>query len=159
MSRPKPPCERCGSPALVHITNEAPSGATVRHLCLRCADVEETAFDGQEQYLNYGAILISVGMIALLLSVFADELNFGSSQGFGAKQELALAMAMICVFTAALIRVPTLMVIGVLGGGLTVLADVLHFGHDPGFGWHQQLGTLIGALLVVCGWLESRRQN
>src|SRR5262249_9659836 len=114
---------------------------------------------GKEQALNYGAILISVGVITLLLSVFADQLKFGNSQGFGFKQDLGLAMAMICVFTAALIRVPTLLVIGVLGGGLTVLADVLQFGHDPGFGWHQQLGTLVGATLVLCGWLESRRQN
>ena len=147
------------APALVHITNELPAGAIVRHLCLQCADREEAEWHGHEHFLNYGAILISVGSIALLLSVFADQLKFGNSQGFGPKQEIGLAMAMTCVFTAALIRVPTLMVIGVLGGGLTVLADVLRFGHEPGFGWHQQVGTLIGGALVICGWLESRRQS
>jgi hypothetical protein len=159
MSRSKPACERCGAVALVHITSEAASEISVRHLCLHCADLEESAPLTRDRYLHYGAIMMSVGSIILFLSLFADSLKFGNSEGFGPLQQLGLGMALICVFTAALIRVPTLMIIGVVGGLLTILADVFQFGHDPGFGWHQKLGALVGATLILTGWLESRRQS
>lgn len=159
MSRSKPTCEKCGLPALVHVTNEVPTGATMRHLCLACADLEEQDVPHRDRFLHYGAILMSVGAVILVLSVLADYLKFGGSAGFGPKQEIGVGVAIVCFFTAALVRVPTLMVIGVFAGSLTILADVFQFGHDPGFGWHQGLGTFVGVTLLGTGWLEARRQN
>lgn len=159
MNRNKPACERCGAVALVHITSEAASEISVRHLCLRCADLEESAPAPRDRYLHYGAILMSIGSIILIISLLADYLKFGNSEGFGPLQQLGLGMALICVFTAALIRVPTLMIIGLLGGLLTILADLFQFGHDAGFGWHQKLGAMVGAMLILSGWLESRREG
>jgi uncharacterized membrane protein len=63
------------------------------------------------------------------------------------------------VLTAALIRVPTLMVIGLLTGSLTILADMFRFGQEQGFGWHQMLGTILGITLLAAGLLESRRES
>jgi hypothetical protein len=143
----------------VHVTNEAPSGATMRHLCLACADLEQTDGTPRERYLNYGAILICVGGIVTMLSLLADELKFGDSEGFGPKQELGVGVALVFVFTAALVRIPTLLVIGILAGALTILADIFQFGHEDGFGWSQLLGTAVGLTLAACGWLEARRQG
>jgi hypothetical protein len=102
---------------------------------------------------------MSLGCVVLLISLFADQLRFGHSEGFGPKQEIGLGIAVVCVFTAALLRVPTLMVIGILAGGLTILADILRFGQEEGFGWQQMLGVAVGGTLVLCGWLESWRQS
>ncbi len=157
MSRPQPVCERCGEPALVHITSEASSGPTMRHLCLRCADAEQPDRPARDRFLNYGAILFSLGAFVVLLSAFADVLRFGRSEGFGPRQAVGLGIALVCIFTAAIVRVPTLMVFGILAGGLTILADVLKFGHGPGFGWNQMLGVAVGLALILSGYLESRR--
>jgi peptidoglycan/LPS O-acetylase OafA/YrhL len=44
----------------------------------------------------------------------------------------------------------------------SALADVLGYG-DPGFGWQQTLGTVVGALAVVLGlawmWLGRTRRG
>ena len=47
-----------------------------------------------------------------------------------------------CLVTAGIF----LMMVGALG-------DHLGIHGTPGFGWHQQLGVLLGALLLVCGGL------
>jgi uncharacterized membrane protein len=159
VSRPRSACEKCGAPALVTITNEDPSGATTRFLCLSCAEVEESAVLHRDRYLNYSAILLTVGAVVLGISLFADQLRFGNSEGFGLKQYFGMSVAVMLVLTAALIRVPTLMVIGLLTGSLTILADMFRFGQEQGFGWHQMLGTILGITLLAAGLLESRRES
>ncbi len=171
MSRIKPGCEKCGAPALVTIANEGSSmpstattqetqgAATMRYLCLRCADDEELSRQKRDASLNYSAILISVGLVSLFLSVFADWLGFGRSEGFGWKQDIGLVAAAVLVLTAAIVRIPTMLIIGVFTGALSILADLFQFGHERGFGWHQMMGTAFGIVLIGAGILESRRQT
>jgi hypothetical protein len=157
--RTKPACERCGQPALVNITNDEAHGITMRHFCLACAEAEEMEAEQRDQYLNYGAILISVGLFVLVLSVFADWLAFGHPlSGFAWKQRTGVALAGMLILTAAVVQIPTMLVIGVLFGTLTILADLLAFGQAPGFGWQQTLGTVLGLLLLLTGISEARRR-
>ncbi len=149
-------CEKCGAPALVNITNDEEQGPTMRRLCLACADLEETAGAERRRHLNYGAILISAGAFVLLLSILADWLGFDAG-AFGWKQRGGLLLAGVLVTTAAIVQVPTLLVIGLLFGGLTLLADLVGFGNAPGFGLHQGIGTLLGVMLVAAGLVEARR--
>ena len=52
----------------------------------------------------------------------------------------------------------TLMGVGVVLVLISGLADNLGLGGQPGFGWKQTLGVVIGVLLVVTG-LYFRRRN
>lgn len=156
-TRTRPPCERCGAPALVNISNDEGGRVTVRRLCLKCADEPAPARRG-EYSLNYSAILSSVGVAMILLSVFADWLGFGKTPGFGWKQDIGVVLAGILVLVATVVRIPTLLAIGVLTGILSLLADAFHFGDDPGFGWHQVVGVFFGAVLMAAGILEARRK-
>ncbi len=76
---PKPVCESCGEVAIVHIRNEAARKVVVRHLCLRCADVEDNAAPLREPGLDLPAVVITVGLLVLVIRLFSDPLGFGSS--------------------------------------------------------------------------------
>ena len=153
----KPGCERCGQPAIVHITSEGNAGG-VRHLCLDCADREDAMVRRVERGLNHAAILIVTGLMGLFISVFADVLNWGEGQAFGYKQLVALVLAGGGVLVGAVTRIPTLYVVGVITGGLTLVADWVQFGKSPGFGWEQMTGTVIGILLIIAGVGLARRR-
>jgi hypothetical protein len=157
--RTKPPCEKCGQPALVNMKSEDASGPTVRYLCLACADVEEISSARRDPSLNYSTILISVGLVVLCLSAMADWLAFGDSSGFGWKQYMGVLLAGVLILTASIVRISTLMVIGLLTATLTMLADLFQFGHERGFGWHQTIGVVFGIVMVAAGMLEARRQT
>jgi hypothetical protein len=151
-------CERCGAPALVSITSELGASASVRHLCLACADSEECVPEA-DRTLNYSAVLISIGAVVALLSGAADYLGAGRVSGFGWKQDAGILAAGVIVFLSTLLRIPTLFAIGALGGILAALADMLKFGREPGFGWDQGLGVLLGVILIAAGLLEAHRQT
>ena len=158
MAQAKPLCDKCGAPALVNIKSEDANGLTVRHLCLACADVEEIARTRPQPSLNYSAILISVGLVVLILSACADWLAFGDSSGFGWKQDTGVLLAVVLILIASIVRISTLMVIGLLTAMLTILADLFQFGHDKGFGSHQIIGVVLGLVMIVAGILDARRQ-
>ena len=158
MTQAKPSCDKCGAPALVNIKSEGANGPTVRRLCLTCADVEEIDRDQRGPSLNYSAILISVGFVVLMISALADWLAFGDSSGFGWKQYAGVLLAAVLILTASIVRISTLMVIGLLTAMLTMLADLFQFGHDKGFGLHQILGIVLGVVMIVAGILDARRQ-
>lgn len=157
MNETRPVCERCGAPARVHTSGHGADGRKIRHLCLACADAEEADAPARERGLNHAAILLSVGVIVLLLSLLADVLKFGQEKGFGWKQQSGILVGGILVLSAALLRIPTLLVIGLVAAALSTLADHLGFGSGEGFGSHQILGVAAGILLIVAGLLMRRR--
>lgn len=156
-SRPK--CELCGAPAIVHITHEDHQGVLVRHLCLSCADGEQRALHTWNRGVDRAAVLAVMGVLVLIISIFADRLGFGRSPGFDWKQEAGVVLAALLLLTGALIRVPTLSVCGLLAGGVTILADRIGFGDSPGFGWQQVAGSVLGVVLLVWSFLmyQARR--
>ena len=156
MSESKPSCEVCGEPANVHISNENADGTSLRHLCLQCA-ADEDDLAPQEQILNLAAVLMVVGLFILAISLFADFLAFGRHEGFGWQQQAGLVLAGVLVLTAAVVRIPTVLAIGLMIGAITVLADWLGLGDTEGFGKQQIAGAFLGLLLIGVGWLVARR--
>ena len=155
-SEPKPVCERCGAPAVVHIRNEVAGEVVVRHVCLQCADAEENAPPPRERALNLPVALMIVGSIILLTSVFADVLGFGSAGGFGWQQWSGIALAGVLALAGAIMQIPTLLLIGLITGALTVLADWLGLGNVKGFGWQQMLGSAVGVAVIALAWAVAR---
>jgi hypothetical protein len=155
-SEAKRVCEQCGAPALVHIRNELDGEVIVRHLCLQCADAEASVPPPRERRLNVPVALMTVGLIVLVMSVFADVLAFGSSKGFGWQQWSGVALAGVLILAGAIMQIPTLLLIGLITGGVTVLADWLGFGSAEGFGWQQQLGSALGVAMIVLAWVLAR---
>jgi hypothetical protein len=109
--------------------------------------------------LNVAAVLFSTGAFVLLVSLLADWLAFGSSSGFGYKQFLGLGVAGILVLLGALMRIPTMFVIGLIVGVLALLADWLGFGNATGFGWQQITGVALGCCLLACGAISARARR
>ena len=142
-------CEMCGA--------EIPAGDGARdpggsRLCPRCVGLHHPASHGRRGGLNRPAILIATGLITLVISLLADTVAFGRAKGFGWRQLLAAGIAGVFFLCGGILRIPTLVVVGLLAGGLSLLADLLKFGASPGFGVHQVAGCGLGLLLVVLGW-------
>lgn len=156
MSAGKTTCEKCGEPAIVHITG-SDAGPT-RHLCLQCAAEEDVA-PQRERVLNFVVILIVVGLFILFISVLADSLGFGDIEGFGWKQMIGLVLGVTLVLAGGLMRVPTITVVGLMITGITLLADWLGFGSSEGFGIQQVCGVLFGSALVVVGLTKAGRRT
>jgi len=146
-------CKLCGAPALVHIRPDASDERTVHHFCLRCADLNAAAdeWDAADRRLNRAAVCALAGLIVLVISVGADFFAFGRADGFGWKQMTGVFCGAAFFLTGTLLRASTLILVGLIMGGVTLLADWLAFGSSPGFGWHQILGTLLGVFLLVGG--------
>ena len=50
----------------------------------------------------------------------------------------------------------------VIGGGvflvlISLFADQMGLGRSPGFGWRQILGVVVGALVILAGFIPVRR--
>lgn len=159
MSESMPVCEKCGGPAIVHIRSEAGEYPDMHHFCMGCAALEESAAPVRSRRRNEGAVLIAVGLFTFLLSVFADQLKFGRSEGFGWKQFVGAWIGMILVGVGAIMRIATVLVIGLIFTLLTVLADWLGFGSKAGFGWQQMCGTALGAGLAAAGLVLAGRRR
>ena len=159
MSYISPICETCGVPAVVHINSGAYAGPRMRHLCFGCADREDMSAASRKQGLNPGAVLAAVGLMMLVISLLADVLAFGGSEGFGWRQLLGVALAGVMVLIGAAMWVPTLLAVGLIGVAMTILADWLAFGSADGFGWQQALGCLVGVGLAFGGLDQARRRE
>ena len=158
MSYISPICETCGVPAVVHINSGAHAAPRMRHLCFGCADREDTSTASCNRKLNPGAVLAAVGLMMLVISLLADVLAFGSSEGFGWRQFVGVALAGVMVLIGAAMWVPTLLAVGLIGLAMTILADWLAFGSAGGFGWHQALGCLVRVGLAFGGLDLARRR-
>lgn len=159
MSYVSPVCETCGVAAVVHINSGACAGPRMRHLCFGCADREDMSAASCKRRLNPGAVLAAVGLMMLVISLLADVLAFGGSEGFGWRQFLGVALAGVLVLIGAAMWVPTLLAVGLIGVVMTVLADWLAFGSAEGFGWQQALGCLVGVCLAFGGIELARRRE
>jgi hypothetical protein len=144
-------CERCGEPARIHITSERTGTVSMRHLCIKCVEIEPRIKTRRKRAFNFGAVLICIGGLGLFISLFADHLAFEHTRGFGRWQTIGMLIASAMIGTGAAMKIPTVMVIGFLGGGLALLADWLNFGSTPGFGRQQWLGSIVSSLLVGAG--------
>lgn len=156
MTQVSPPCERCGAPSLVHVSREHSSGVKIRHFCLECAALRDEPA-APTPGLNRAAVLMVTGAFIVSLSLFADYLKFGDREAFGPKQIVGVSLAAVLFGAGVIVRIPTVLMVGLMLGGLTVLADWLAFGSIPGFGWQQITGTCLGLLLVGWGWRLARR--
>ncbi len=159
MSYVSPICETCGVPAVVHINSGAYAGQRMRHLCFGCADRQDMSAASRKRRFNPGAVLAAVGLMMLVISLLADVLAFGGSEGFGWRQLLGVALAGVIVLIGAAMWVPTLLAVGLIGLVMTILADWLAFGSSEGFGWQQALGCLVGVGLAFGGLDLARRRE
>jgi len=160
MGKEEPLCEKCRAPANVHIRNDRAVVGTVRHLCMRCVAEQQDALTSRpDRPLNHCAVLISIGLFVLVISTLADVLKFGRYEGFGWKQLTGVGVAGVLVLTGAVVRVPTVLVIGLITGALAVLADWSAFGSSPGFGWQQTSASLAGGALIAIGLIGACRRK
>lgn len=151
-------CEVCGERAIIQIRNVLGGEVSVRYLCMECAEEEDRAAPVRRE-INRGVVLVTTGLYVLVISVFADQLGFGSADEFGWKQWVGMIVAGVCVLAGGLMRVPTLMAAGALLGVTTLAADWLGIGDRAGFGWQQALGAAVGAMLIAIGVALARRGN
>jgi len=154
-------CRNCGEHAIVHIRRDPADVDSVVHLCLNCVDSEEVflPITQQDCGLDYAAIMVVVGFLTLVISVFADFLAFGSSGGFGFKQIAGVALGALFLTAGIIIRIRTLVVIGLITGILTLLADWLGFGSAEGFGGQQILGVIVGLALLSAGFVTGFKKE
>lgn len=141
------------------MTSDMGSGPSERHLCLPCADIEEEEADRANKGLNHAAVLMITGLLTLTLCAGADVFKFGLAEGFGFWQWSGIALGSLLILIGAIVQTATLWVIGVFTIGLTLMAEWLRFGAEPGFGYKQILGCLGGVILIIAGLRLSRDQN
>ena len=165
MSKGRPVCEKCGLPALVHISDQVPDkGMVVRHYCMHCAD-EHDRLDAQlpasgDNRLSDAAALFVAGVFVLVLSLFADFLRLGGSSGFGLQQLGGVLVGAVLMLLGAIVRAPTMLVFGAITVGLSVVADMIPVGAAEGFGTNQLAGTILGTVLIgVAVWRAKRSRR
>ena len=149
-------CDECAAAAIVHISDIVDGSAVMHHYCRLCADDAEVHRFVTGEYSGIAALPIVVGGFLLTLSLFADRLAFGSSEGFGSLQWTGVVLAGIIMLLGAVARAPIFVMIGLIAGILATLADWLAFGSAQGFGWQQILGCAAGALLIATGIAVAR---
>jgi len=144
-------CQTCGEPAHIHVTGEWTGATEVRHLCFNCAELERTVKHRRKAAFNLGAVFMVVGGLSLVLSLFADQLALGNSQGLGFCQIVGLIIGLILTVVGAVMRIPVVLAIGPCVGLLSLLADQLRLGERPGFGSRQMVACVISGVLILLG--------
>ncbi len=142
----------------MHITRDMGVGAGERHLCLRCADIEEEEADRESKGLNHAMVLMVIGLLTMVFCAGADVFRFGLAEGFGFWQWSGITLGSLLILIGAIAQTATLWVIGAFAVGLTLVAEWLRFGAEPGFGYKQILGCMVGAILIAAGLHLSRKQ-
>ena len=123
-----------------------------------CPACRQTYGQSPRPNVASAAVMLVVGSYTLLLSLFADWLGIGSKPGFGWQQWLGMLLAFVLVISGAVTRVTAILVMGLLIGGVTILADVLLLGDSSGFGWQQIAGSVVGAIMIGLGVVRGRRR-
>ncbi len=99
-----------------------------------------------------------VGMVIAFISLFADALPLGGSNGFGRHQWIGVALSGLVLLCGAAMRAPVLLVVGAVIGGLSLGADYLR-ADGAEFGAVQRAGLLLGVALLAAGGLRLSRQR
>ncbi|NOT00976.1 MAG: hypothetical protein HOP29_10145 [Phycisphaerales bacterium] len=152
-------CQSCGAPAAVHVTAVADGAPTVRHYCHDCADHAHLERAQRRRYHGAVAAVGSIGVVVLSLSVFADWLQFGRSEGFGRYQQVGVILGFLLVSLGAAARAPTLFIVGAFTVVLSLLADLFGFGCAEGFGWQQVFGSLLGTAIIISAIVVARKHE
>jgi len=124
-----------------------------------CPACRQKYGDATRPNVASAAVMLVVGSYTLLLSLTADWLSIGINVGFGWRQWMGLLLAFVLVISGALTRVTAILVMGLLIGGVTILADVLKLGDSSGFGWQQIAGAVIGLIMIGLGVVRGRRRR
>lgn|GEM_PF-1330306 len=164
MGTARPVCEKCGAPSVVHVSNQIPGkGLVIRHFCLRCAQTHDgldvSATTEGEHRLSDAAALITAGTFILVLSLLADWLQLGGTEGFGYQQIGGVIVGGVLLLLGAIVRAPILLVFGLIIGVMSLLADRFPVGAAEGFGSNQIVGTLLGLVSIAAGVLSARRKR
>ncbi len=149
-------CDHCGLPATNHRSTMAGGELVMEHMCSACIEAQQGSKDTKKRRRGQGVVLLAVGLFILLNSLLADILRFGKSAGFGVYQWIGLILAAFLLLVGSLVRVPAIIVSALAIGGLSLLADWLHFGSGAGFGKAQSLGCGIGLIMVLTGLAVAR---
>lgn len=152
-----PLCETCGAPADVHISNVQNGVATLRHFCADCEDAVVRDLASRRNRVGDAAVFIVLGVVVLGMSVLADAVRLGATDGFGKQQWGALLAGGLLLLLGAVTRARTLLVLGCVTVILAALADLLALGGASGYGVHQMLGSLLGVALILAGTRFARK--
>ncbi|NLX14787.1 MAG: hypothetical protein GXY44_14210 [Phycisphaerales bacterium] len=144
---------------MLHITYDLGGELCRRYLCLHCADREDSVADKEKEKFNHAAIVTVTGLLTLVICAGADHFKFGLTGGFGFWQWIGVTLGIFCVMIGAFTRTLTIWVIGLFTVGLTLMAEWLRFGADPGFGYKQILGCLVGLAMIGAGLALIRRST
>jgi hypothetical protein len=159
MSESHTVCQECGDRADVHISDIVAGAAVMHHLCQLCADDFQYESGPRDRRSGMAAVIIVLGALVASISLFADALAFGGGVGFGWQQQAGLVVAGVLLLLGAVLRAPTVLIIGAFAGVLDVLADWLAFGSAPGFGRQQVVGTIFGGLLILFGVVLAKTRK
>lgn len=150
-------CEICGAEARIHVSNDPGAPGRVAHYCLECAEADDLQNVLGRRSRNRSAVVMSLGLFVLLVSLVADSLNLGSEEGAGFRYVVILAVCSTLIGVGALTRTATVLIMGLAFTCVALLADLLSLGDAPGFGMQQRVGAAIGILIILGGFFAFRK--
>lgn len=154
MNQIRKACDRCGAEARVTIL-EGYSGdrPVFRELCFACADgaaeLAAAPFDAPRRRYGAWTILLLAGVCLGTVSVLGDLAAAVGQLASGPGYWAALAVSGLLAVLGALFRVDIVGVAGAVFFALVLCARLFGITGSPGFGRAQQLGTILGILLIV----------
>jgi len=159
MTRTEAACERCGAPANVHASEVIDGASVIRHFCNDCYDSVHIEPPDRRRRWGEAAVLASVGLVVLALSISADWHRLGKFAGFGWQQKVGVVLGGVVIVFGAVARSPLLLIMGMVTMLLSLMADWLAFGESAGFGWKQMLGTALGVALLLAAYFMTRTKT
>lgn len=131
-----------------------------RHFCLHCADQARSRAPAglvAESHLNVASWLLAAGFVLAALAISADQLGLQGHYGFGWRQRVGVALGVVGLAAATLVRSNVLALANLSVIALAALVDVLHIGGSAGPGWKQQALALLATAMLGWGvWLKRR---
>ena len=114
---------------------------------------------------TFGIALLVVGIIAMAVSLFANQLGIGITSVFGYKQSLGAVLGAVVAAVGFFLTTDNAKLTGILllAGGVILLvaslfADMFGLGVTPGFGYNQIIGAVVGVLSAVVGYFLMSRK-
>lgn len=157
-------CDACGSSATVSMLDGYANGLPrMRHFCAICdqrnCEAEQAAAQAPRMSETLGNLLIVGGAVLGFLAAAADTVSLRPTGGFGFWQQTGSLICVAFVALGTVLRIGTLSIIGLLGLGVSLLADVIGPVGEAGLGWKQEAAILFAAMFVVAGLYLQRRSR